>query len=113
MIDERFIIDKDGITIIDTIDDNLCECKYSYEAQKFIEKANKLVFQNQSLKRQILSSNKWYDIIMELIDDKIALYTNAKIDMIQNDDDYRLKQISFAIQCLREIKHDLEIIKGD
>lgn len=49
MVDERFIIDKDGITIIDTIDDSLCECKYSYEAQKFIEKANKLVLQQWHL----------------------------------------------------------------
>ena len=44
--------------------------------------------------------------ILQLIDDKIAFFYKAQADMI-NDDDYRGNQISFAIQCLRELRREL------
>ena len=46
--------------------------------------------------------------VIDLIDDKIAFFYKAKADMINVDDDYRYGQIAFAIQCLRELRKELE-----
>lgn len=45
--------------------------------------------------------------VLQLLDDKISFLYKAKADMI-NDDDYRYLQISFAIDCLRELKKELK-----
>lgn len=60
--------------------------------------------------QQLLSKNDnvCHDRVIMLIDDKLAFLYEAKCDLI--NDNYRMGQISFAIQCLRELKREL---KGD
>lgn len=53
------------------------------------------------------NDNVCHDRVINLIDDKIAFLYGAKGDLI-NEDSYRLKQISFAITVLRELKGDVE-----
>ncbi len=45
--------------------------------------------------------------VLQLLDDKISFLYGKQGDMI-NDDDYRYLQISFAIDCLRELKKELQ-----
>lgn len=61
--------------------------------------------------QELLSKNDniCHDRVVNLIEDKIAFLYVAKADMI-NEDSYRLKQISFAITVLNELKKEL---KGD
>ena len=47
------------------------------------------------------------DKVINVIDDKLAFLYRAKGDLI-NEDSYRLRQISFAITVLRELKKELK-----
>ena len=53
MTEKRFIIDKDGITVIDNCTDGLTECKYSNEAKLLCNFLNELWEENEQLKKQI------------------------------------------------------------
>ena len=45
--------------------------------------------------------------VIDCIDTKIAFYTDMKIKLMNEDDDYRLRLLSFAIQSLRELKEEV------
>lgn len=53
MTEKRFFIDKDGRTIVDTIDDSYCECVDGYEAEQYCMKLNELSEENDILREQL------------------------------------------------------------
>lgn len=54
MIDNRFWIDKDGRTIIDSKDDKYCECVDRHEAIRFCIKLNTLYNEKEYWRRKYL-----------------------------------------------------------
>ena len=86
------------------------------EAEEIVDLLNNFNDENEKLKSEIkdfqdlLTENDdvCHKRVLQLLDDKIAFFYKAKADMINIDDDYRYGQIAFAIQCLRELRKELE-----
>lgn len=90
--------------------------------KRLMKKINELSEENEQLKQrektllceiedfqELLTENDTvcYKRVLQLLDDKISFLYGKQGDMI-NDDDYRYLQISFAIDCLRELKKELQ-----
>ena len=77
------------------------------ECAKLIKEQQK---ENEQLKHRITelqNDTVCHKRVLQLLDDKISFLYGIQGDMI-NDDDYRYLQISFAIDCLRELKKELQ-----
>ena len=54
------------------------------------------------------NDNVCHDRVINLIDEKIAVLTDAKIKSFQNEDEELFMKIKFSIQILRELKEVIE-----
>ena len=119
MTEKRFIVYDDGFSkhIEDTY---YTEDKHEhnlYDIWEMCHKLNELSEKEEQLLSEIddfqeLLSEKdniCYSRVINVIDDKLVFLYGAKGDLI-NEDSYRLRQISFAINLLNELKKEL---KGD
>lgn len=112
---ERFTYVKPRIAFAkDGVEDHKTGKIFDFTIDNVLDMMNELSCREEQLLdeiedfQELLTKNDdvCHDRVIMLIDDKLSFLYEAKADLI-NEDSYRIRQVSFAIQCLRELKEEL------
>lgn len=93
--DKRFNIDKDGRTILDSVDNDYCECVDSYEAKQYCKKLNELNDKTKMLKESEASTLREF------------IKGTKKIQKLAKENMELKSKLEYAEEVLNNIGYDL------
>ena len=112
-MNERFTYIKPRIAFAkDGVEDHKTGKIFDFTIDNVLDIMNELSEREERLLSEIddfqdllsKNDNVCHDRVINLIDEKIAVLTDAKIKSFQNEDEELFMKIKFSIQILRELK---------